>query len=181
MDSIDNIINDWDQDLSQGSIEGTLYMIPGTEGVSLYANPVYQSEDGRIFVTSSDKEYRFGRGETGHISLSKEHTSNGGNYRYASDFSVRINIEVKVPDKSVHIIHMNADNMLVLQEQYTPDTLPGSVTIYPDTEYVIIETRSLSKIDREIFNGYFTCYKAREDGFLETVTVNGTTWWEYDR
>ena len=126
----------------------------------------------------------------GAIDLSKEHTTNGGNYRYEEDFSVRISLATKAPDESIKVIKMDADNMPISQQQYTLETLPKSFKLEPKAQHVIVEKYSpLADFDDEkfrhevidLFQSHnadfdsvwnFTCFKAREDGILEKVNVD---------
>lgn len=161
---------------NETTLEGTIYMAPGSMTV-LYVNPVYQSGDADVYVTSSGGYSVSGIEAEGAVfstTLEETHTVTENGEKRDESFKVTIHINVKYPPVSISVIQMNAQNMPIINEKYSPGDLPENVEISPDTEYVIVETRSASPagetLSREIFergDEYFTSYTVRSDGVCE--------------
>jgi hypothetical protein len=180
--SSDNVINDAHITVgNESSLEGTIYMTPMPEKPEiLYVNPVYQSSDGEVYLTtgngiSADMDMK---GATFSTTLNEKHTVTKNGKKTEETFTVTVHVAVKHPTKSVGVIQMSAENTPVSREDYAPDALPEEVTVGPDTAYVIVESKILSPSDetivREIFSpgdDYFTSYAAREDGFFESKSI----------
>jgi hypothetical protein len=164
------------------SLEGTIYITP-TPGSpeTFYINPVYQSGDGEVYLTtgngmSADMD---SEGAAFSTTLDEKRTFTENGKKTEESFTVTVHVAVKYPTESVGVIQMNAENTPVSREDYTPDTLPEKVAVGPDTEYVIVETKVLSPggktVSREVFDpgdDHFTSYAAREDGICEAKMVS---------
>ena len=166
-------------------VEGTIYLDPTPtydetkdNGV-LYTNPVFQSDDGRVYLKAAGIGMWIGYTDSS-TGLTETHTVTGDGKIIAETIStVKVNLKRERPSKNISVIQINDQNTSISQEQYTLDALPENIEIGTNTKYVIIERRSTSSYGknpkREIFSRddqYFTCYKSNGDGFLELVTVD---------
>ena len=180
--STDSVINDAHITVgNENSLEGTIYMTPIPQRPeTLYINPVYQSSNGEVYLTtgngfSADMD---SEGEKFSTTLNETHTVTENGEKTEESFTVTVHVAVKYPTESVGVIQMSAGNTPVFREDYAPDALPEEVAVGPDTAYVIVESKILSPngetVIREIFSpgdDHFTSYSAREDGFLESKRV----------
>ena len=163
------------------TIAGTLYMAFNS-ALSCILNPVYLRSDGSVYAKISDEGAHsiyhdtFVQG-TGYIH--KESHSKYGT------ISLILSFKIKNPAESIRVLQMNADDTPITSEDYLADDLPESVAIDAKTEYVIVETQSLSpdgsQTSWEIFergDESFSIYPAREDGVCVEKQVS--LLWSYD-
>jgi hypothetical protein len=170
-------------DFNREEIEGTLYPAPRKGGRCVYANPVYQDSEGRVYLMSGEGcSFAEGSNIRGSIAMEEKYTVTDNSEKTEKSFKVTVYSEERYPAESVNIIQMNAKNKLISQQRYTLDTLPESVSFGAATKFVLIETYTLSPdgeaLKREIFSRddesceeYFSYYKARSDGFLEKLEI----------
>jgi hypothetical protein len=163
------------------SLEGTIYTSPRGPN-AFYLNPVYQSSDGKVYLTAGSGISFSGDKSEGAVfstTLEEKHAVTENGETVEESFKIKINIAVKAPPANICIIQMNSENMPVSQIDYKPNTLPDQVLISPEAEYVIVETLAASPggevLNREILNpdsAYFTSYVTRDDGICEARSVN---------
>lgn len=123
-------------------LTGTLY-IPAGGQAEYYFNPVFQAADESIFATEGNG-ISFDADAEG---MAVSHKQDWESTETASDgsakinrFSVEVTVSVIDPPQSIAIVQMNAQNEVVLREEYAPDQIPGSIEPEADTSYIIVET-----------------------------------------
>ena len=124
-------------------LSGTLYISPGALSDSIYINPVYQGEDGRVYLVSGQ-----GFGATGYddegaaYSQEIEEKSiineNGKSKSFSS--VVKISVETMNPTVKVGILQMDRNSNVVKKTEYSPDNVPDELKPEPETEYIIVES-----------------------------------------
>lgn len=168
-----------DQDYPNLNLSATIYYDPlivdgPDKNVTFYCNPVYQTPDGQVYVTSgyglsssSDEPY----GSSSTSTIKKEFTTNGNTD--ANQVAITMNA---VPcSKSVRLFHMSADNRVVHREELSLSELPDEIALHEKAAYLIAEientqgevTRSLGNPDESI--SVFTPY---ENGILLRHSIN---------
>jgi len=175
---------------NETTLDGTLYLTPEVPAV-IYANPVYQSSDGRVFVTtgagwSVSSENGSGEYISGsHVAdsvfsttLEETHTSSeNGEKKTAESFRVTLNVGIMLGPKAVAVIQLDAQNTVITRDEYSPEDMPEQITPRPETEYIVVETESAGTDDGRVFSrellepadAGITGYKARTDGIIEPV------------
>jgi hypothetical protein len=150
-------------------MEGTIYVAPAVRGMStFYINPVYQTPDGRLYVTTGNGISSDGDTEGGSFSheIEEKHTvtENGESRQHRTKVNVTIQY-MKAP-KSVSLIEMDSENNVVACTEYAPDDVP--VSLETAAEYIIVETRySDDSAARELFGRdctYLSTFRCRDDG-----------------
>ena len=163
------------------SIEGTIYVMPNKGFHAYYTNPVYQSNDGQVYLTagtgislSGDTSERAAFTQT----LEEKRTITENGEEVEEKFKVTIKIAVKHPTVSINIVQMDAESNIVLSQEYMPDTMPGELKFSKDTSYVIVESKLASPyeeiIKRELLDledDYFTNYILDDNGFYQVSSV----------
>ena len=162
-------------------MEGTIYIVPGAGAMSLVAmNPVYQTADGRVFVTTG------GASMSGHgldtegrvfgttITHTTTETINGVENTHS--ISVEVNIATMFRPEKILLLQMDEYSQIVLRTEFAPDEMPRSIYMEADTAYVIVETHrdrpdAFETVVRELVarsrhGQRFSTFMAREDGVL---------------
>ena len=158
------------------TLEGTLYVMPNGFN-AVYVNPVYQSSDGRVFVTSGNGISTSGNSSEGAMmstTLTETHSKNENGEETSEYFEVTLHVSVKNRPESIRIIQMDAQSAVADREEYHPDSLPGQIKVHPETEYIILETQAASPNGETTFSrvliddaeSYITAYAARPDGII---------------
>lgn len=167
-------------------LEGTVYISPVAGLKTFYINPVYQSLDGRVYVTAGQ-----GIGHGGDISdgmsfstsldESYEVTENGKTKKNGT--SVIISFQVLTPPDTIEVIQMDFEHSVISRQEYTPETIPESIEIEKDTDYIVVEERKETRdesteIERKIYqksDESITTFIYREDGVC--INQNTTLIW----
>jgi len=166
------------------SIEGTIYFTPADDLV-FYVNPVYQDNEGRVYVTTGNGISSSGsnwEGATFSTTLEEQQTVAENGEETAEGFKLTVHFAVRNPPQGVGIIQMDAGNAIVAQDDYDTNELPERIEPEDETEYIIVETRAAAPdggtiATREIFDvgdDYITAYTAyvgREDGIVEARLI----------
>lgn len=137
-------------------ISGTIYFSLDAVIDVIYINPVFQSEDGKVYLESGDGFALGNLGVTFSNELKNEITvSENDNIRsYISIIQVSIvNIN---PTNQISILEMDRDNKLVKKTDHNPDNILSVFNTESDTEYIIVESRkevfnNESEIERRLF------------------------------
>ena len=169
------------------SIEGTIYVLANASHHSYYLNPVYQSNDGQLYLTAGSGISFSGDTSEGAAftqTLEEKYTTTENGEKTEEKFNVTVKIAVKYPSTSVNVIQMDAESNIVLSQDYKPNAVPDEIELNKDTSYVIFESKVDSPegeiIKHELFqpeDNYFTNYIATENGYYEVQSVS-LLWYE---
>lgn len=169
-------------DSEEHSISGTVYMLPGKtdESMAFYANPVYQTADGSIYVTGGNGVSASGEsGEGMELSSTLEGetavTENGRTKAEKSSVSVRYAVMYK--PVRITICQMDQEHRIIKEDAFKPEEVPEQLHVEKGTEYVLVEmekegTAGEKTVSREVYNCnsdedvWITTYRARDDGIV---------------
>ncbi len=169
-------------DSEEHSISGTVYLLSGKENghTVCYANPVYQTADGKIYVTQGHGVSASGDSPEGmelSSTLSGETTTveNGKTKTEKSSVSVRYAFMYK--PVRVTVCQMDGRHQVIKEEDYRPEDMPEELTAQAGTEYILVEIEKEGPsgektMSREVYNYpadeeiYLTSFFAREDGIV---------------
>lgn len=150
-------------------LTGTIYALTGgkIEELGIYLNPVYQTEEGEIYITSSMGHYSTDIEGGGYsCSLNDEVTLTENREHKTNRTTVTIDVEMRVKPELVYLYQMNDSHQVVSQEEYEPGTLPKQLTMEEETAYIIVETKwADGESTRESFE------KQEENTYIETYYV----------
>lgn len=124
----------------KNTIEGTIYMDENMGQVLLYYNPVYQTDDGRLYVTENPAgSFHCSQGGkiTHTFSQTNHLTLNGEESGYTME--VQIALEPVKISELVRLLHMSESNEVLLVQEYEPDELPEEIIPAEGAAYLICE------------------------------------------
>lgn len=169
MDMKTNISDDGEEN----SISGTIYFLPGKadEDIAYHANPVYQTEDGKIYAVSGQGFSTSGDSHEGeHFSqtLSEETTASDNGKKKTEKGSVTVRYSVMHKPVQITVYQMDKSHQIIEETAFNPGEVPEELTTERGTEYLLVETKKelLSgerKISREVYT-----YDPDEYTFVET-------------
>ncbi len=169
-------------DSEEHSISGTVYMVQGKteESMVFYANPVYQTADGRIYVTSGHGVSASGESSEG-VQLSSTldgETTVIENGRVKTEkSSVAVQYTVMYKPVRITFFQMGQGHQVIKENTYKPENVPEQLYAEKGTEYILMEMEKEGiagekKVSREVY-GYnpnedvwLTTYCARDDGIV---------------
>ena len=134
-------------------LSGTIYMLPGLidEDTAYFVNPVYQTEDGRIYVVSESGGSTSGNtseGEQFALTVSDETTvtessytgnTNTGNIK-SEKMTVTVRLSVVYEPVKITLYQMDRDNQVLQKDEYIPGKMPEKLEVSQGCEYLLIET-----------------------------------------
>lgn len=141
------------------------------DGEIFYANPVYQTEEGEIYMVSGSG-FCMGNsteeGECMSTTLSESYSNVSDGQTNAEASSVEITFSVMFEPVKITLLQMNDDDQILKADDYEPGKLPDSITAKEDTAYFLIRTEKAdpeggSVIRRELYE-----YVGDEQDEMET-------------
>lgn len=150
-------------------MESVVYFLAADGDRTFLFNPVYQTEDDRVYVTPSIG-WRGNDGYTNIMEQNRMLTANGESESAYTKVTTRV--EGVEPVEKYVLVHMDENHQLISSGEYTPDNVPSEMTIPAETAYLILETYGWNK-DRELFaerqvinrdDESFATFQVRPDG-----------------
>lgn len=157
-----NIDTDISDNTKELKISGTVYMLQGQadKDIGYYANPVYQTPDGRIYAVSGSGFSTSGEsGEGMHmaVTFNDEVTASENGKNKIEKSSVAVSYNTMYEPVKITLYQMTENHKIIKETEYIPGKLPDKISVEKETEYILIETekKTLSGkpvIDREIYD-----------------------------
>lgn len=164
-------------------LNGTIFFEPNRNDVAFHINPVYQSADGRVYLTSgTGMAYAGHAGGEGEIMTktmdSTVEVSNNG-ITMKKTHSIQVSLEAVFATKTVWLIEMDKNHRILHEFGPDPGALPRAMDLDPTTEYVIFEDHRHDEagewnIRRRILeprDGSFSVYQPDEYGIMVRRTT----------
>ncbi|MBR1759014.1 MAG: hypothetical protein IJ744_09885 [Lachnospiraceae bacterium] len=138
------------------SLEGTLYLSTEDRGDVFCYNPVYQTADGEVYVTTGNSfgidmiktpETNF----SSKITESSTMTVDGESKLY--DFSVEVHITYMDPPSTYRLLQFDKDHQLLKVDEIDPERIPETFAPLKEASYLMLET---TRTGRE---GNYTSYE----------------------
>lgn len=164
--SSDEAISDGNQELFYGddedriSLEGTIYISPVQGYMTYYINPVYQSVDGRVYVTGGTgltmgDEQGEGAAFSQTLDETSTDTENGKSKKVST--SIKTSFNMILPPEKIVILEMDENSSIVENREYSPGEVPDKLTPKEETAYIIVETYKREStgtvvVTRELFS-----------------------------
>lgn len=160
------------------------------EHVCFYANPVYQTPEGDVYVTSGmgssyEVEEELGLGTlSGSVYFTEKFTSTENGVTAALENKVTVNYQGVKLAKEICVLEMSSSNQLLRKISYTPDMFPKELAVSNDAAYVIVETHSTvneeETLNRQVCtvnaeDETFEVFVPAEDGFAAKQMTNVVT------
>jgi len=158
------------------TLKGTIYTAPSIKYHTYYFNPVYQSADGSIYVTTgsgfmvNNELYSEGLVYSQTMDATAAVTENGRTR--TESISITLSINVMFTPEQIVILQMDGDSGILSRTEYTPDAMPETLLMDTLTDFIIVETHKRDdtgsiRILREIYDSNtdtIGTFFAREDG-----------------
>ena len=163
-------------------LEGTLNLAMTLTNKEIFINPVYQTQDGSVYVESGDSVMQGittseGAFMTNTYSDLTTTTNNGVSETKGN--SIKLSIAFLYLPEKIVLVQMDSDNKVVKRTEYEPGEMPESLVPEEKTEYIIAETHKKDNngvkiVTRELYtrkNSVVFAYYARTDG----ICINQST------
>lgn len=153
------------------TLEGTIYVSPTGRDFTYYFNPVYQSADGNVYVTTGQRISSSGMVSEGTLmsqTMDAATTVTENGKAKAESISIKLSINVMFSPEKTVILQMDTNSSLLSRTEYAPGAIPKVFMPEVNTTYFIVETYKRDdtgslKISREIYG--------RDDENTETFFV----------
>lgn len=161
-------------------LSGTVY-IDARSRVTVFCNPVYQQEDGSIYLVTGQGMVFNGTGATGYT-LWEESDAYGDVPAWG--MSIELDITPKYPTERVAVLLYGADGSLISSTEYEPGEMPDTIAA-GDAAFAIVEayTRDSSgetAVERQLLSpgeSFTTRTLAEGESFyaLHTTILEGSS------
>jgi len=153
-------------------LEGTLYLESGVQNKNkvYYMNPVYQTEEGDIYVTTGNGISSEVGGEEGSemsssLDAAATTTVNGERESYAC--SVKVNFVTAKAATKFLVYHMDKTHKILKVEEYVPGEMPEELKAEEGSSYLLLEQVKGDAVTREIYE------PKEEETTIETLYPTG--------
>lgn len=169
-------------DGEEHSISGTIYIVSGNgnKPAAFYANPVYQTADGNLYVSQGRGVSASGDSPEGmevSSALSKETTVTENGKTKTETSSVSVRYAFMDQPVRIKVCQMDSRHRVLKEEDYRPEDMPKELAAEADAEYILVETEKEGPtgektVSWEAFSLpaegelYLTSYRTREDGIV---------------
>lgn len=165
------------------TVEGTIYAPTWGDQKLLYANPIYQTADGTVYLTATpdafDGASMQGEGEYIGTTWTSAVTADG---KETSGLTIQFTYTGKDPVEQVVFTQMTAAHQLIATQAYPVDQTPKKLTMEPDAAYILAEShcingQGVSYVDRALLDRddeddrVFTTYVQEIPGILSRRTT----------
>ncbi len=124
-------------------MEGTIYITPSSSIITFYINPVYQSADGRVYVTSGSG-FSLGGVQTESSvytqTLEESITITENEKSKLTNTLIKISLSVMLPPERIAVVQMDKTSTVLSRTAYTPREMPDTLIPEEGVEYIIVET-----------------------------------------
>lgn len=150
-------------------LEGTVYIPADGRAAKFYMNPVYQSDDGSVYLTAgSGLQYDTTLGGASTLSLSDEQTRTvNGEESISYTAAVKMNFDAVAVPTLVRVIEMDAENSVLKTVDIIPGELPETYEPLGGTAYLLLETYTADEEGNEVIARSI----AEKDGEEKNITV----------
>ncbi len=165
-------------------LSATLYVGPDAKHRAYYCNPIYQTADGQVYVTSgqgisSNFDWESMKGAapgpemTTTISNSVTETVDG--VSKTRSFSASISIAPMLPGDSGRIVEMDSENRALRSTELDINALPEDYTPGEDCEYLLLQLNWEKEIHRRLYQQgepYLEIFTQDENGICTKSLIN---------
>ena len=155
------------------SLEGTLYLSTALGQCTLYRNPIYQDEEGNVYLipemgpsTRMDLE-----GSTLSVTDSETTTKTRDGKSIQQTFQIQLHVTAKTPADQVVWCQMSAGNREITRTAYAIDQVPETLCPERETEFLIVETYRQGELtDRALVK--------KTDTAITTLQIQPSGWFD---
>ena len=146
-DRSSNIDVNGDTNSLSTSMEGTIYVSPGSE-TTFYFNPVYQGADSRVYLVSSSGFFvsneTHSEGAVFSQSMDETYTTTENGKVKTERVSVKVSVAYMFAPEKIIIVEMGANSEPLSRKEYASGALPETLAPGAGTDYIIVEANTKS-------------------------------------
>ncbi|MDR1541576.1 MAG: hypothetical protein LBU32_27010 [Clostridiales bacterium] len=170
-----NITSSHSDDKSSELLECTIYVSQAERLGPYFANPVYQSGDGQVYLTSGDgitaSFEGSGNDDAGMTkTIDWEYEVNENGKSKSESVSIKIHFRSAVAPEKTAVLQMDGASDVISRLEFLSSALPESIALEKDAAYIVVESISPgSEISRDIYgtdDESIYAFILREDGIL---------------
>lgn len=175
-----NLSTNVTDNLTEYTAECTIYIKAGLKDIVFYANPVYQEDNGDVYVIQSSGFSMMSEmeGQKGSQKYEVESNSNENGKSSMEKSTVIVNYEVMYEPIKTTIHEMNKDNEVLSSTEFD-NIFPEEMKLCENTDYLIVEIqkKDLSNneiVEREIVSrkeGSVQVYEVKEKGLIAPFSI----------
>lgn len=139
-------------------LEGTIYIASGMSK-TLFTNPVYQSNDGKVYLLSGQGFSSDNIGEGEFLTTTMEDSTSITDNKITTTYtaSIKLSIATMNPTEKVAIYQMDDENNIITKNEYLPEKVPEEIVPDKSCEYFIVESHKRTfngekQIERQLFS-----------------------------
>lgn len=171
INDLKNGVHSIDNNILEQTLEGTMYLSEDAGQVQFFLNPVYQDDQGQVYLVSGNS-FSFDATGSGSMSADSEVITTIDGVETTQRGSVTVNfVSIPCPEEIV-ILQMDADSNVLSRETYVPGQLPEEIVPIEGTDYFIVETHNAKGVTREVLEKdteNMKTYVALENGICDSV------------
>ncbi len=141
-----NVSNDFGDNYENMTLKGTIYTLQSD--VIFYYNPVYQSEDGSVYLVSGTGSNVSGGSMTHSMKEEVAVTVDGETITKKNE--IIVTVEKAELSEEIELTELDKNNLIIKKSNYTPDNIPQSYKANKNTESIIITQTSVASEDNVI-------------------------------
>ncbi len=125
------------------------------KSIEFYPNPVYQTADGQVYLTSGSGMSTSGYNAPGAFmtqTLSESTTITDGEETKTYSCSIAVEMGTMVPPEEYALVQMDDDNHILCTDRFRPGEHPEEITLLENTAYVLLETGTQEGRTRELWD-----------------------------
>ncbi len=160
-------------DKEENSISGTIYFLPGKadEDIAYHANPVYQTEDGKVYAIPGEGFSTSGESDEGeHFSttLSEETTAADKGKKKTEKGNVTVRYSIMHKPVKITVYQMDESHQILEKTDFNPGQVPEELTAKHGTEYILVETEKEMLSGKKTVSREIYTHDSEEDLSIET-------------
>lgn len=132
-------------------ISGTIWTAKDSGEVIFYLNPVYQTEDGQVYLLpGSGIHFSSGVGGRATQKMEETRTVTVNGETFEENFAVEVAVDVTEPAETVTVLQMDEENRELSRTTYRADALPEELTPDTGTAYLLVQSNTKTGTQRQI-------------------------------
>lgn len=175
INEIKTAVHSIDDNIREQSLEGTMYLAADAGVVTFYLNPVYQDEEGRVYLVSGQGlSFNCTVGGSSTMTTDNEVTTTVDGQETIQRGSVKVTFEVVPRPEEIVVLQLDADSNVLSRKTYAPGTLPQQITPMDGTDYFLVETHNGHGVTRKLVEKgtqYMTTFLPLENGILDSMST----------
>ena len=172
---------DWETGESTQTIEisGTVNYDATKTPEVFFLNPIYQTEDGTVYLMPGGPGVSGEYDGTGIVFSSEyrqEEETVEGTTTTTAGTTITATLQFRFPAESIRLIQMDRQNRMLDQMEFQPGQAPETLTPAAETAYILVEycCKNSPEVDRELIprrEESLTTYVLQPSGFFHTQTT----------